>query len=175
MKPQTRLLPSLLIAAAWVGMLLCPLYAIILGGAAREMAGAPKIAHDAASGATIHFDIVPFDANTVLRLAAMAALQLFVLWQLRGVGAALLRQPGIGAGVARAFRRLGHALLAYGLFGIVVPVPTRHVSALQVQLVAERFGYPQVYLIAIAYLCAYAIAWLLDESVRIKQENEDFV
>jgi hypothetical protein len=49
------------------------------------------------------------------------------------------------------------------------------VSALQVQLVAERFGYPQAYLVAIACLCAYAIAWLLDESVRIKQENEGFV
>jgi hypothetical protein len=50
-----------------------------------------------------------------------------------------------------------------------------HVSALQVQLVAERFGYSQVYLIAIACLCAWAIAWLLDESVRLKQENEGFV
>ncbi|GAA5007014.1 hypothetical protein FNZ56_04600 [Pseudoluteimonas lycopersici] len=175
MKPQTRLLPPLLVSAAWLGMLLCPLYAIVIGGAARAMAGAPKIAHDAASGATIHFDIVPFDAWTVSSLAAMVALQWFVLWQLRGVGAALLRQPGIGAGVASAFRRLGHALFAYGLFGIVVPTPARHVSALQVQLVAERFGYSQVYLIAVACLCAYATAWLLGESLRLKEENEGFV
>jgi hypothetical protein len=139
------------------------------------MAAAPKIAHDAASGATIHFDIVPFDAWTVSSLAAVVALQWFALWQLRGIGAALLQRPGIDAGVASAFRRLGHALLAYGVFGIAVPTPTRHVSALQVQLIAERFGYSQAYLVAIACLCAYAIAWLLDESVRLKQENEGFV
>ena len=175
MKAQSRLIPLALIAVAWLGIVLCPLYAIALGGASRAMTDAPRLAHDGITGASIHFDILPFDANLVLRLAAMVALQLFVLWQLRGVGAALLRQPGIGAGVASAFRRLGHALLAYGLFGIFVPTPTRHVSALQVQLVAERFGYSQVYLIAIACLCAYATAWLLDESVRIKQENEGFV
>ena len=175
MKPQSRLIPLALVAVAWLGLLLCPLYAFVLGGAARAMADAPKIARDAASGATIHFDIVPFDAWTVSSLAAMVALQCLALWRLRGVGAELLRQPGIGAGIAVAFRRLGHALLAYGLFGIVVPTPTRHVSTLQVQLIAERFGYSQVYLIAIACLCAYAIAWLLDESVRIKQENEGFV
>ena len=175
MKPQTRLLPPLLIAAAWLGMLLCPLYAIALGGASRAMADAPKLAHDGITGAPIRLDILPFDAGLVLRLTAMVALQLLVLWQLRSVGAALLRQPDIGAGVASAFRRLGHALLAYGLFGMIVPVPTRHVSALQVQLVAERFGYSQVYLIAIACLCAYATAWLLGESVRLKEENEGFV
>ena len=175
MKAQPRLIPLALVAVAWLGMVLCPLYAIVLGGAARAMADAPKIAREAASGTTIHFDIVPFDTWTVSSLAAMVALQCLALWRLRGVGAELLRQPGIGAGVAGAFRRLAHALLAYGLFGIVVPTPTRHVSALQVQLIAERFGYSQVYLIAIACLCAYAIAWLLDESVRIKQENEGFV
>ena len=165
MKPQSRLIPLALVAVAWLGLVLCPLYAFVLGGAARAMADAPKIAREAASGATIHFDIVPFDAWTVSSLAAMVALQCLALWQLRG----------IGAGVAAAFRRLAHALLAYGLFGIVVPTPTRPVSALQVQLIAERFGYSQLYLIAIACLCAYAIAWLLDESVRIKQENEGFV
>ena len=175
MQTQSRLIPLALVAVAWLGLVLCPLYAIVLGGAARAMAGAPKIAHEAASGATIHFDIVPFDAWTVSSLAAMVALQCLALWRLRGVGAALLQQPGIGAGVALAFRRLGHALLAYGLFGIAVPTPTAHVSSLQVRLVAERFGYSQVYLIAIACLCACAIAWLLDESVRIKQENEGFV
>jgi hypothetical protein len=105
----------------------------------------------------------------------MVALQCLALWRLRGIGAALLERPGIGTGVALAFRRLGHALLAYGVSGIAVPTPTMHVSALQVQLVAERFGYSQVYLIAIACLCAWAIAWLLDESVRLKQENEGFV
>jgi hypothetical protein len=175
MKAQSRLIPLALIAVAWLGMVLCPLYAVVLGGASRAMAGAPKIARDGITGAPIHLDIVPFDAWTVASLAAMVALQCFALWQLRGVGAALLRQPGIGPGVASAFRRLGRALLAYGLFGIVVPVPTRHVSALQVQLLPERFGYSQVYLIAIACLCACAIAWLLDESVRIKRENEGFV
>jgi len=175
MKAQTRWIPLALVAVAWLGIVLCPLYAIVLGGASRAMAAAPKIAHDAASGATIHFDIVPFDAWTVSSLATMVALQCFALWQLRGIGAALLQRPGIDAGVASAFRRLGHALLASGVFGIAVPTPTRHVSALQVQLIAERFGYSQVYLIAIACLCAYAIAWLLDESVRLKQENEGFV
>jgi hypothetical protein len=175
MKAQTRWIPLALVAVAWLGIVLCPLYAIVLGGASRAMAAAPKIAHDAANGATIHFDIVPFDAWTVSSLAAVVALQWFALWQLRGIGAALLQRPGIDAGVASAFRRLGHALLAYGVFGIAVPTPTRHVSALQVQLIAERFGYSQAYLVAIACLCAYAIAWLLDESVRLKQENEGFV
>ena len=63
MKPQTRLLPPLLIAAAWLGMLLCPLYAIALGGASRAMADAPKLAHDGITGAPIRLDILPFDAG----------------------------------------------------------------------------------------------------------------
>jgi hypothetical protein len=175
MKTQSRLIPLALIAVAWLGIVLCPLYAVVLGGAARSMADAPRVMHQGITGAPMYLEIMSLDAPTIASLAAMVALQLWALWQLRGIGAALLRQPGIDAGVASGFRRLGHALLAYGVFGISVPTPTMHVSTLQVRLVAERFGYSQVYLIAIACLCAYAIAWLLDESVRIKQENEGFV
>lgn len=175
MKAQSRLIPLALIAVAWLGMVLCPLYAVMLGGVARDMADAPRVMHEGITGAPMYLEIMSLDAPTVASLVAMVALQVFALWQLRDIGAALLQQPGIDAGVASAFRRLGHALLAYGLFGIAVPTPTAHVSSLQVRLVAERFGYPQVYLIAIACLCAYAIAWLLDESVRLKRENEGFV
>lgn len=175
MKAQTRWIPLALVAVAWLGIVLCPLYAVMLAGAARAMADAPRAVHQGITGTPMYLDILPLDATTIAGLVAMVALQVFALWQLRGIGAALLQRPGIDAGVASAFRRLGHALLAYGVFGIAVPTPTMHVSTLQVRLVAERFGYSQVYLIAIACLCAWAIAWLLDESVRLKQENEGFV
>ena len=56
MKTQSRLTPLALIAVAWLGMVLCPLYAVVLGGASRAMAGAPKIARDGITGAPIHLD-----------------------------------------------------------------------------------------------------------------------
>ena len=35
MKPQSRLIPLALIAVAWLGIVLCPMYAVMLGGVAR--------------------------------------------------------------------------------------------------------------------------------------------
>ena len=73
MKSQSRIIPLALVAVAWLGLVLRPLYAIVLGGAARAMAGAPRIAHESASGATIHFDIVPFDIPVVAEVLSVVS------------------------------------------------------------------------------------------------------
>lgn len=166
---RTRILPIGLIAAAWLGVILCPLYACAIAYGAKMMAGM-KVAGLPASPPSM-----PWTTGSQLLLVTMLLLQLWGLWQLRGIGAALLQNPGISRGLATAFRRLGHALLAFGLFGLVLPIPSIHRLPGLAYVSPERFSFPTLYLLAIGCLCIYATAWLLNESVRLKEENEAFV
>ncbi len=156
-----RLLPIGLIGSAWLGIILCSLYAYTIDGAAQWMS-ASKYS-------------MPWNTGSRLLLVAVLLLQLWNLWQLRGVGAALLHTPGISEKLAVAFRRLGHSLLAFGLFGLVVPAPTLHKLPGQAYIGLERLSFPTLYLLAVGCLCIYVTAWLLLESVQLQEENEAFV
>ncbi len=156
-----RLLPIGLIGSAWLGIILCSFYAYAINGAATLM---PATKYS-----------MPWTTGSRLLLVAVLLLQLWNLWQLRGVGAVLLRKPGISRELAVAFKRLGHSLLAFGLFGLVVPVPSLHKLPEQAYIGLERFSFPTLYLLAVGCLCIYATAWLLRESVQLQEENEAFV
>lgn len=158
---NARMIPIGLVGAAWLGMILCSLYAYGIDDGARMLAGA-KLS-------------MPWTTGSRLLLVAVLLLQLWNLWQLRGVGATLLVTPGISRELAIAFKRLGHSLLAFGVFGLVVPVPSLHKFPGQAYISPERFSFPTLYLLAVGCLCIYATAWLLRESVRLQEENEAFV
>ncbi len=158
---NARLIPMGLIGAAWLGTILCGLYAYAIDDGATVLAGA-KLS-------------MPWTTGSRLLLVAVLLLQLWNLWQLRGVGATLLRSPGISQNLVVAFKRLGHSLLALGVFGLVVPVPSLHSFPGQTYISPERFAFPTLYLLAVGCLCIYATAWLLRESVRLQEENEAFV
>ncbi len=156
-----RLLPIGLIGAAWLGIILCSFYAYAIDGAATLMSPTKYS--------------MPWTTGSRLLLVAVLLLQLWNLWQLRGVGAILLHTPGISRELAVAFKRLGHSLLAFGLFGLAVPVPSLHRIPEQAYIGLERFSFPTLYLLAVGCLCIYATAWLVRESVQLQEDNEAFV
>ena len=175
MKPRAvRLFPLGLIAAAWVGIIFCSLYAIAVDGAAPIVAGGSVLCNTMGTRTSM----ISMQWTNASRLLVMAvlALQVWGLWQLRGIGAVLLKQPGISGELATAFRRLGHAVLAYGVFGLLVRTPVMHTPPnAMIYFSLERLPVPSLYLFVVACLCIYATAWLLGESARLKQENEEFI
>jgi hypothetical protein len=170
MLERTRLFPAGLVAAAWLGMILCSAYALGVDDFGRFAAGWRMLAPGSESVTSMAWTPA---SRALLGLAL--AFQLLCLWQLRRIGATLLRQPGISPQIAAAFRWLGHGLLGLGLFGLAVPVPSLHLLPGQAYMGPERFSFALLYLVAIGCLCAYATAWLLDESVRLKRDIESFV
>ena len=158
----SRSIASLLMAASWIGMILCVIYSLGVqeGGRALDSAALLDCKHLANS----------FDANTLNHSAAWTAdisgrlwlstaLYLWPLWQLRTIGSRLLRWSERPAALAGALRWLGHSLVTCGLFHLTLQSP----------------GFTAFYLLAITIIGAYSLAWLIVEATQLRQENESFV
>ena len=174
----SRSIASLLMAASWIGMILCVIYSLGVqeGGRALDSAALLDCKHLANS----------FDANTLNHSAAWTAdisgrlwlstaLYLWPLWQLRTIGSRLLRWFERPAALAGALRWLGHSLVTCGLFHLTLQTPELSLVSGTPLVTLQSPGFTAFYLLAITIIGAYSLAWLIVEATQLRQENESFV
>jgi len=158
-----------LTAGGWLGMILCTGYAI------ASYQGASFLSRQHLAGLPTGWKLPTWTAGNTLALVGLWACQMATLWQLRCIGSTLERFPTINPQTVRAFRRLAHALLALTVVALVAPAPHWAEVPDSVWMTLRRVDFPTMFQMSIACGCVYLVAHLLDESTRLKQENEGFV
>jgi hypothetical protein len=158
-----------LMAVAWLGMILCTSYAIGIQQTGAFLSGQHL------SGLPSDWKFPVWSDRNTFYLCCLWVCQMWVLWQLRRIGSVLELHPGVSAQAARAFRGLGHSLVAVAVIGLALPTPHLLELPNNPWMSIGRFDFPTMFEMAIACLCVYTAAHLLDESARLKQENEAFV
>lgn len=113
----------------------------------------------------------------ILALASIALLgKLWALYRLRIIGKLLYAGDLISPAMARAWRWLGHALVVAGVLGLVTFDPALERSAGSGGYnVAVGIDPGQYYFLVLSCLISYSVAWILNESVALKVDNQGIV
>lgn len=133
-------------------------------------------------------------ANEIWLLACWTGVallsQLWALGRLRAIGKLLYTGQLIASQMAMAWRQFANALIAVGVLTLLSPEPNAQLQIGGVQGVMIRsysmgnltlggirigIDWGQTYFILMACLISYSIAWILDEAVALKDDNQGIV
>jgi hypothetical protein len=117
------------------------------------------------------FNLIP-----ALAQVAMAIVYFWVLQNLYRVGQELRRDLPISAALATSLRRLGGSILWCTALGLLLGVPhPRIIEGVPTLSYQTDIDWSIAYLGAIATVAVYAIAGVINEAVRLREDNEAII
>lgn len=156
-----------LMSLASIGMLVCTVVWIaVLGASWTLQTGKPAGADPGNS-----------EFWLTLALACIALLgKLWALYRLRIIGKLLHAGSFINAQMTRAWRWLGHALVVAGVLALVTLDPNVDMNVSTGHFdVTAGIDLDQAYFIVLLCLISYSIAWILEEALALKDDNQGIV
>lgn len=176
--PTRRSIALLLIIASWLGMIASVLYALAVNDVGPVLNGARWPVLLTASCLRQDGTTLASADWTVATQAALwltLALRLAVLWQVRRIGSLLLAAAGSASALAGALGGLGLALAALVVAGFAFPPPEVVQSPGLAWIARQTPGFAGGLAMSLGVIGAFALAGLLREADRLREENAGFV
>lgn len=176
--PARRSIALVLISASWLGMIASLLYALAVNYGGTVLAGArwAALANAGCVDQTAGLIAAPdWTGAAQVALWLTLALRLIALWQLRRIGNLLVIPESPASGLDRALSALGLALVALGLAGFALPPPELVHSPGLTWIARQTPGFAGGLALALGITGAFALAGLLREADRLREENAGFV